>query len=709
MNGFHRDWDLLVTPTLAVPAPKVQPAPVLVVDKPIEVTKTTPGAVATITLPRPSPIAPDTVSAPTPNRTSFVWTALGDSYGSGEGAPVAPGEFTVAHVPLRLPDWGPGSEGVSRDELQACHRSAKAGAPVADQRLRQTYPEVTFSFAHYACSGAESFDIANAGYDGPDRGVAVPQPAQGQRAADFARAKGGYDAVYLSIGGNDAGFGDVIAGCLTAFDLPALGMKDCQDAPPTRSADPARGRPAQTLDEAFAGMPAGFARVQSFLADPARGATPRQVLVSQYPDPTTGDGGVDCGDGNGRTAGDILALISPKEARWARGTVLSAMNDNVAEAARTHGWILVDDHLDAFPGHGICATDNLINTNNDSLPRQGDDYDLPGVRESITASAAVVGAVAGGPAAPVTAVLGGVLAASSVSLSAGVVHPNVAGQAAYADAIEAEVAPLVDAKLATGLRAPGRVRVASATKDSRLTIRWDDRSTSEDRYEVTVTRLEGSGQVPSGPQTLARDAQELTFDTAGGVAVRVEVRACVKDTCGEVGAVEGANIVPATPTGGTGGYVATTVTALNQTTTSVNAGWELTRFATQYVIDYRQIEPSGSAQGRLTPRFPAAGIRIAEPSLGTTGNPKARYGLKISACNRAGCSPFSSEVVVDARGEPDKVVIEPATPIGGLVIPELLAGPGGKIELGPQIPGLTLPGDPLRDPTVSPPTTRPGG
>lgn len=699
--------------TTVVPAPapaatsaKVVKAPALVLAEPVKVPKQIAGVVPELTLTPPTPVTPDTVAAPTPNATSFVWTALGDSYGSGEGAPVRPGEFTVGHVPLRLPDWGEGSEGVSDDELQACHRSSLAGAPVAAERLRAAYPEVRFSFAHYACSGAESFDVINPGYDGPDRGVAVAQPAQGQRAAAFAADKGGYDAVYLSIGGNDAGFGDVIAGCLTAFDLPALGLRDCEDEPPVRAADPARGRPAQTLQQAFDSMPAGLAAVHDFLGAPERPARPRAVLVSQYPDPTTGDGGVDCGDGEGRTAGDILALISKKEARWARTEVLTAMNDNVAEAARTHGWILVDDHLAAFPGHGICATDNLVNTNNDALPRQGDDYDLPGVRETITGAVALAAGAAGGLAAPVTAVVGGVVAASTVNLSAGVVHPNAAGHAAYADAIEAELRPLVEAKLASGLRPPTRVRVAAATADASLTIRWDDRSTSEDRYEVTFRRLEGSGTVPADPVRLPRDAQEVRIDTGGGVAVAVEVRACVLDVCSEPGTLEAANIIPKVPEGGTGEYVAVIVPALGRTTTSVNAGWLASSHATRYVVEHRQVDPAGPT-GTLTPSFPAAGVAIAEPSLGTDGNPKARYALRIAACNLAGCSRFSPPVEVDARGEPKQVVLEPtAAPLADQLMPELLVGGDGLPMLGPRLPGLDRPSSLPSGPST---TLGPGG
>lgn len=693
--------------------PTITAGPALDPNQSLTVAKSITSPVPTLQIPPPNPLTPDTLASPTPNGIKFVWTAMGDSYASGEGAPVAGGSFAPGFIPLSLPKWGPDSESqATKDERQACHRSTKAGAPVANERLKQDFPDVTFEFIHVACSGAETFDIMNGGYDGPDRGVRVVQPAQGQRAAEFAAGKGAYDAAYLSIGGNDAGFGDVIAGCLTKFKVDALGLRDCQDDPPVRAADQRSGRPARTIAQSVASLPGAYRSIDTYLRSSSRPARPRNILASKYPDPTKGENGQDCGDGNGHLSGDLLGLISTKEGKWARDDVLEAgMNAGVAGTTEL-GWLVVDGHLPLFANHGICATNHFFNTNNDALPRQGDDFDTPGTREAVVAAAAFVAAAAAASTvggillAPTLAIVTAIATAALVNISAGLVHPNVDGFAAYATGIADKIRPLVDKKLADGLRPPTGVRVASAVNNQDLTIRWNDKSTSEDRYEVTVTRLEGTGTVPAGVVRLPANAQELKVTSNGPVNARFEVKACVRNTCSEPGRVEGSNFVPAVPTGGTGSYIAVSVPQLNRVSAIAQASWTESPRALQYVVAYRQIDPAGSVNGQLTPRTPVGGVAIAEPSLGTTGNPKAVYGFKISACNRAGCSVFSPEVQADARGNPTVTVLDagsqPRSPIT-----ELMVAPGNITVPGPSVPTPSRPG--LGGPTpTNPPPTVPG-
>jgi len=672
--------------SVAARRPVVTPAPPLTPREPVSIPKLTPGQVVTLTLPPPTPMTPDVVGAPTANRTQFVWTALGDSYASGEGAPVRPGGFGLG---VALPDWGPAVGDVSLDERQSCHRSTKAGAPLANDALRREFPEVTFQFAHYACSGATTFDIMNAGYDGPDRSRQVPQPAQGERAAQFARTHGSYDAVYLSIGGNDAGFGDAIVAC--------LGSASCHEDQIMVEGVPIEQRLSQ--------LPTRYRELDAYLRSPSRSARPGRILLSKNPDPTIGDGGVTCGDGNGRSAGDLLALVSPAEAAWAREVVLEGGMNQAIQGTEALGWTVVDGHLEAFRNHGFCADDNFINTNTTALAQQGDDYDLPGARETVIAFAFVAGGLAGSFAAPVTAVISAIIAANAAQLSAGVLHPNQKGFAAYGDAITQDLRPLVEAKLASGLVPPARVRVASAVNNNRMTVRWNDLSTSEDRYEVMVTRLEGTGSVPSGVVRLPAGAQELEIVSNGPVAVKVEVKACVRSTCSQPGVVEGANFVPKTPTGGTGGYVAVvTGPPLNRTTVSANAGWLPSTHALQYVIEYRQITPASSTVRRMTPNAPIAGLAIADPAFASQGSPKALYGVKISACNRAGCSAFSPEVQVDARNAAEVVTLSASGPALKVPLAGVLLDDAGRVTVG-----LTAPAMPGGRPTLpgSPPTTFP--
>jgi len=634
-----------------------------------------------LTLPPPNPLTPDAVGSPTPNNTNFVWAAIGDSYASGEGAPVTPGGADFGQA---RPNWGPADAeaGISLDDRLACHRSTNAGGPVANQALRGEFPEVTFHFAHYACSGAKTTDLMQRGYLGPDRHVQVEQAAQGESAAQFAAApaRGAYDALYMGIGGNDAGFGAVIQDCLIGLACHE-GTIDVDGAP---------------IEQRLAELPGRYRALNDYLYSAQRPARPKVVIIPQIPEITSGPDGQTCGADVGRLAGEIelLNLITGQEATWARDVVLAGMNDAIAGTASL-GWQVMDGHLAAFNQRGYCAGNGLINTNNTALATQGDDYALSlfgvvDVRNVLFVAAVALAAVVAVGAGAAVAV-----GAQGVKLSSGILHPTTEGHAAYGAAITDLVRPLVDQKLADGLEPPRRVRVASAERDRSLTFRWDDLSTSEDRYEVTVTRLEGTGSVPSEVVVLPAGAQEVRIDARGPVAVRVEVRACVRSTCSEPGVGEGANFPPAVPTDGIGGYVAVQFgPPFNRSDVSANAGWLPSKYALIHVIEFRQVDPSSTQVRQLTPRLPFGGLVIADPDFGSNqGNPKALYLARISACNRAGCSVFSSEVEVDARGEPE--IVDLSSPTGQVRVPlaEVLLDGSGRLAVGPTLPAR--PGDPV--------------
>ena len=712
--------------TVGVPATvplatKVTTAPDLKLGTPVVVAKTLPGTIDKLDLPPANPLTPDAVNPPTPNDLKFVWAALGDSYAAGEGAPVTAGRFGRPFFNVETPtDWGRAvpDSGVTAEERRSCHRSEKAGAPVANERLKRAFPELSIDFIHLACSGAETFDIMHPmpdetniqGYDGPDLTAHVEQPAQGQRAAEWAADKGAYDALYMSIGGNDVGFGDVITECLLSNDEG----NECSDKALSRGADPRMGRPAISVQDAINRLPQSYRDLDTYLRSTSRPARPATILLSKSPDPTKGDNGVDCGDGNGHLKDDILSLISKEEMVWARREILDkGINQNVEGTGKPTaqgglGWTVIDQHLAAFENHGLCATDNFINTNNDALETQGDDYDASTplgtpLRPTLIAAAAALTALAATAAgavilAPVLAVAAALVAAGLVHLAAGLVHPNAKGFEKYADAIEAKISPLIEAKMNAGLRPPARVRQVSAVNNGEIVLRWDDKSKSEDRYEINVTRLDGTAATPA-PLRVGKNIQEVRVPLNGRFAGRFEVRACVRLTCSDPGVVEAANFVPATPTDGSGSYTLTRVDRLPNSNRAIAiVGWLGSRFAQRYVIDYRQVDPAGATNGTQTPATPFGAIAIKEPPHTTTGNDKALYAFKISACSRVGCSPFSPEVQVDTRGPAPAVkVIQPDALKVGFERPELVVEGGNKIGPNP------LPLAPSRDLTQGDP------
>lgn len=671
-------------PVAGTPAvSKTIPAPAMSTSVPMPVAGTR------LSLAPANPMTPDTTRAPTANPApEFVWTALGDSFASGEGAPVRNGGVDLGQT---RPDWGPAISGdVTLDERQACHRSEAAGAPLANAALAAEFPEVTFRFRHYACSGAQIRDLREAGYDGPDRTTRVAQPAQVGRAAAFARQFSSYDAMYLNIGGNDAGFGTIIQNCL----LEAA----CQEKGTAMAIED------DTIARRLDSLPGRYADLDRFIREFTDGAgrriTPRNILITKFPDFISTPTGV-CGDGAGANGAELTALISRDEARWARDTVLTRLNQGVDSTASL-GWIPVDGHLAAFQGRGFCTANPMANTNNAALATQGDDYDVPLVREVLVSFAIAAGAVAGSPffgpvGAAVGAVAAGIAAAGTVKLSAGILHPNRAGFQAYGTAIAEELRPLVLAKLRAGLEAPRRVRVAAAVPRGDITFRWDDQSSTETRYEVTTTLVEGDGTLAPTTVTLPANSQEFTVRLNGRAVVRLEVRACVRDVCSAPASGTGANVAPVTPTDGTGSYNAVKSPVSGAWQTSLMVGWASSPHSLAALVEFRNTATGEVFKAVVNGALTMAGLRIADPAYGTTsGAPKGRYAVRAAACNRAGCSPFSAEIEVDASGAAREIDLSrqrlDSSPVP---LADVLLDPPGRLGpsgFGPALPGERVPG-----------------
>jgi lysophospholipase L1-like esterase len=105
--------------------------------------------------------------------------ALGDSFSAGEGAP-------------------PFERGTHTSD-NSCHRSARAWPALLAKRRKAR-------FKSFACSGALTGDVLTGrpGRTEPERQVAQVARLLGRRSVDL---------VTLSIGGNDAGFADVLVRC----------------------------------------------------------------------------------------------------------------------------------------------------------------------------------------------------------------------------------------------------------------------------------------------------------------------------------------------------------------------------------------------------------------------------------------------------------------------------------------------------------------
>lgn len=194
----------------------------------------------------PSATASDRDSAPTPKGIpTFVMVGFGDSYGSGEGAPQRPGGYAYDNSAGRWIAQAPAVWTIGGDEIsERCHRSPLSGLDqAADLLKRSFFGKVNIRFKNFACSGASirySIDAAlgllstspgSGGilteYQGmgADKDTFDPMPPQVEQANAWLVANKftKVDAALVNIGGNDAGFGRMLALCAVNQYLPILG------------------------------------------------------------------------------------------------------------------------------------------------------------------------------------------------------------------------------------------------------------------------------------------------------------------------------------------------------------------------------------------------------------------------------------------------------------------------------------------------------
>lgn len=287
--------------------------------------------------------------------------ALGDSFASGEGlAPYRAGTDTATNT---------------------CHRSPRAYPELLDDGR---HPAVS-SVRSVACSGALTGDVVADLRAGDD--VVAQTAALGRRTR----------TVTLTVGGNDVGFGPVLAAC-TYTPVPAL-----QGLVPGRPGCREELDPLVTL--ATAGLAGkaptgpGRASLATVLAEVHRRAPRAKVYVTGYPRLFGLTGFDSYGCRVGSVAGAPL-YVSSADVRWVRAKsdgLNAALRTGVARARALGVPATYVDVADAFTSHNVCGSG--------------------------------------------TPWLNGVLLAPTTppSLDPATFHPNAAGQKAYARAVAAAV------------------------------------------------------------------------------------------------------------------------------------------------------------------------------------------------------------------------------------------------------------------------------
>ncbi len=382
--------------------------------------------------------------------------SVGDSYGSGEGAPDKEVQYDgFLGFPSKAAEW--------QDER--CHRSAWAGPSKAAAILEYSDPHTSVTFVSLACSGStintpitdsERGELGAgllSGYAGiwpktVNPAVGTFLPPQMHQAARIANGRA-IDALTISGGGNDMHFATVISDCVTS---------DCRTNQTT----------IDRLEADFALLPLRYQELADFIehdwdelevpADiPALNITPDRVFITEYPNPTRDANGDWC---SALTIDDPLlgfvltGGISKEEMRWAHHEVVTPLNLAIKRAAEQHGWNYVTGIAAEFygapeagrPGHGWCVLgndeygrpNNWINRSTQSLAIQGPVTIPMGWIVTVGVAGITLAWVTAG-ASLLATLWGGVDMILELKGTDGTMHPNRMGQMVIARHLAAAI------------------------------------------------------------------------------------------------------------------------------------------------------------------------------------------------------------------------------------------------------------------------------
>ena len=324
---------------------------------------------------------------------------LGDSFASGEGNPNRPVAFSETRrfknfYPLRRQNDA-GGNAQWTDEL--CHRSLYGQQLRAALQIAIENPQASVTFLDYSCSGASIAD----GILGPQTYVervastersaqlAAPMLAGGAKDSQLYRLmrelcrdtpevkrgiptcpgnnfRRSIDFVFLSVGGNDIGFSNIVAWA-SLRDTVSTTIASFFGA--TVSAKEFASRMRDILPDAYAQLAAALESSVPVTSASDGVFDPSRVILTAYPDLVTNEAGAICeaapdeGDGEDRyAANQSLDMFSswltaqPDRLTKVREQFLS-LYKRMRDLAGDHGWTFAG-HVYAdkmFEGHGFCA------------------------------------------------------------------------------------------------------------------------------------------------------------------------------------------------------------------------------------------------------------------------------------------------------------------------------------------------------------------
>lgn len=316
-------------------------------------------------------------------------------------------------------------------QSERCHRSSNAGSAQAAKALEDLDPRTSVTFVHLACSGATMLYGLRGYYQGTEHPEGIdnkvcnpddpnlPRPTPPSiPPADCIRPQldvakeivGGreVDAVYVSIGGNDAHFADIVIACVlqepcdnpTVVNDPAAFLRDfcptflnmppfghllaakCYEflGPETPPMDNAaqlleegiNGDVRPEIDPNFPGLATGYSRLNSALVGDSglvKASDSNRVFLSEYVDAVRDDNGNLC---DSPTMGlNAIPGMSAAESEYVVNTISPTLTQAIEAATVAHGWTFVNGIYNGFTNHGYCAEDHYLVRLQETFLNQG--------------------------------------------------------------------------------------------------------------------------------------------------------------------------------------------------------------------------------------------------------------------------------------------------------------------------------------------------
>lgn len=323
-----------------------------------------------------------------------VWIAVvGDSFASGEGAPLRPVNHTEAR-PERA-RWLHASERILRVPGQPntrinphCNVSPNAWPMKTAEALAEEFPDAVFKVSNFACSGsviARDGDLVKINTAERDE---YGQRWQNARFSQLRHLSGAIqsfgrnpDYIFLSAGINNGDFVKVINTAAAEDLFSHVGKAELTN----------RALHVSQLRDLYDAL---HARLRPLVSDPSR------IVLVAYPDFTRNSAGQEVGcraklaeDATPRSAAgtqcdmtmfpvkigpwnagfDKLTEVSGREWKLANSAFAQPLFDQQEFAALRHGWTFVRNTALQFRGRGICAahTAREMNQPCDAIRAQG--------------------------------------------------------------------------------------------------------------------------------------------------------------------------------------------------------------------------------------------------------------------------------------------------------------------------------------------------